>query len=123
MITVKVVRDGSRKITGVFLNGHSGYAEEGSDIICAGASTLVYTLANSLERICGIDTEFSTRIAEDMGDGNVSAEIIIPEGRFRDEGAADRAQVIMETIVLGFISLAQSVNTDGNRYISITEEI
>ncbi len=83
MITVKVVRDGSRKITGVFLNGHSGYAEEGSDIICAGASTLVYTLANSLERICGIDTEFSTRIAEDMGDGNVSAEIVIPEGRCR----------------------------------------
>ena len=122
MITVKVVRDGSRKITGVFLNGHSGYAEEGSDIICAGASTLVYTLANSLERLCGIDTEFSTRIAEDMGDGNVSAEIIIPEGRCRDQAAEDRAQVIMETIVLGFISLASSVNTDGNRYIEITEE-
>ena len=89
MITVKVVRDQSRKVTGLFVSGHSGYAEAGSDIICAG----------------------------------VCAEIIIPEGRFRDEGAADRAQVIMETIVLGFISLAQSVNTDGNRYISITEEI
>ena len=123
MITVKVVRDNTRKVTGVFVSGHAGYADEGSDIVCAGASTLVYTLANSLERICGIDTEYSTRIAEDMGDGNVSAEIVIPEGRFRDEGAADRAQVIMETVVLGFISLAQSVNTDGNRYISITEEI
>ena len=119
MITVKVVRDQSRKVTGLFVSGHSGYAEAGSDIICAGASTLVYTLANALERICGIDTEYSTRIEEDKGDGNVCAEIIIPEGRFRD----DRAQVIMETIVLGFISLAQSVNTDGNRYISITEEI
>lgn len=123
MITVKVVRDQSRKVTGLFVSGHSGYAEAGSDIVCAGASTLVYTLANALERICGIDTEYSTRIEEDMGDGNVSAEIIIPEGRMRDEDAADRAQVIMETVVLGFISLAQSVNTDGNRYISITEEI
>jgi uncharacterized protein YsxB (DUF464 family) len=122
MITVRVVRDGSRKVTGLFVSGHSGYAEAGSDIICAGASTLVYTLANSLERICGIDTKYSTRIAEDTGDGNVSAEIVIPEGRMRDEGAADRAQVIMETMVLGFISLAQSVNTDGNRYIEIKEE-
>ena len=122
MITVKVVRDKSRKVTGLFVSGHSGYAEAGSDIICAGASTLVYTLANSLERICGIDTEYSTRIAEDTGDGNVSAEIIIPEGRVRDGAVADRAQVIMETIVLGFISLAQSANTDGNRYIEITEE-
>lgn len=122
MITVKVVRDKDRKVTGLFVSGHSGYAEAGSDIICAGASTLVYTLANSLERICGIDTEYSTRIAEDMGDGNVSAEIIVPEGRMRDSAAADRAQVIMETIVLGFISLAESVNTDGNRYLNIIEE-
>jgi len=122
MITVKVVRDNTRKVTGVFVSGHAGYAEEGSDIVCAGASTLVYTLANSLERICGIDTEYSTRIAEDMGDGDVSAEIVIPEGRFRDEGAADRAQVIMETIVLGFISLAASVNRDGKMYLKVSEE-
>ncbi|MBP5180658.1 MAG: ribosomal-processing cysteine protease Prp [Clostridiales bacterium] len=123
MITVRIVRDNTRKVTGVFVNGHSGYAEEGSDIVCAGASTLVYTLANSLEKICGIDTDHSTRIAEDMGDGKVSAEIIIPETRFRDEGAADRAQVIMETVVTGFMTLASSVNKDGNRYINIIEEI
>jgi len=123
VITVKVVRDADRHITGLFVSGHSGYSEYGSDIVCAGASTLVYTLANSLERICGIDTKYSTSIAEDKGDGNVSAEIIIPEGRLRDEAAKDRAQVIMESIVLGFISLAQSVNGDGNMYIKVTEEI
>lgn len=122
MITVRIVRDSSRKVTGIFLNGHSGYAEAGSDIVCAGASTLVYTLANSLERICGLDTEYSTRIAEDMGDGNVSAEIVIPEVRIKDKAAQDRAQVIMETIVLGFISLAESANSDGNKYVNIVEE-
>lgn len=123
MITVRIVRDNSRKVTGIFLNGHSGYAEAGSDIVCAGASTLVYTLANSLERICGLDTEYSTRIAEDIGDGNVSAEIVIPEGRMRDKAAEDRAQVIMETIILGFISLAESVNDGGNKYVNVIEEI
>ena len=123
MITVRIVRDSSRKVTGIFLNGHSGYAEAGSDIVCAGASTLVYTLANSLERICGLDTEYSTRIAGDIGDGNVSAEIVIPEGRIRDQAAKDRAQVIMETIILGFISLAESVNDGGNKYVNIVEEI
>ena len=109
-------------MTGLFVNGHSGYAEAGADIVCAGASTLVYTLANSLERICGIDTKYSTRIAEDTGDGNVEAEIVLPEGRFRDEASKERAQVIMETVILGFISLAQSANSGGERYVSIIEE-
>ncbi|MCQ2528115.1 MAG: ribosomal-processing cysteine protease Prp [Saccharofermentans sp.] len=122
MITVKIVRDNRRQITGMFMDGHAGYAEEGSDIICAGASTLFYTLANSLERICGLDSERIARIDEDNGDGEVVAEVVIPDGSFKSDAEADRAQVIMETIRTGFITLASAVNSGDNQYIRIVEE-
>lgn len=32
----------------IMLSGHAGYAPLGQDIVCAGISTLVYTLENSL---------------------------------------------------------------------------
>ena len=122
MITVKIVRGADRRVIGVFMSGHAGYAEEGSDIICAGASTLIYTLANSLERICGIDAQGISKIKEDGGDGDVRAEIIIPYGTFTDKTADDRAAVVAETIYTGFISLASSVNADGMKYIDIIED-
>ena len=40
------------------VHGHSGYAPRGRDIVCAGVSTLVYTLINSTE--CVIDGETVT---------------------------------------------------------------
>ncbi len=122
MITVKIVRDPGRRITGVFMSGHAGYAEEGSDIICAGASTLIYTLANSLERICGIDAQGISKIREDGGDGDVRAEIVIPYGTLSDVAADDRAAVVAETVYTGLISLASSVNADGIKYIDIIED-
>lgn len=33
----------------VTMRGHADFAENGKDIVCAGASTLLYTLANTLE--------------------------------------------------------------------------
>ena len=119
MITVKFVRDDSRRITGVFMNGHAGYSEEGSDIVCAGASTLIYTLANSLETICGLSTDDSSNIVPGK---DVSAEVTIPRWVFADEARSDRAQVIAETIRTGFITLASSVNGDGEQYINIIED-
>lgn len=35
--------------TGVELSGHAGYAPAGQDIVCAGVSTLVHTLALALD--------------------------------------------------------------------------
>ena len=81
MITAAFERDQKGSIRSFRVSGHSGYAEAGSDIICAGASTLVYTLANALERICGIDTEYSTRIEEDKGDGNIFVAHYFPNSK------------------------------------------
>ena len=40
--------------TGYRAEGHSGYAEAGTDIVCAAVSVLGATCINSLESVCGI---------------------------------------------------------------------
>ncbi len=124
MITVKVVRDNTRRITGVFMSGHAGFAESGSDIICAGASTLFYTLANSLERVCGLNAEDISAVHEDPNDGEVKAEVIVPYDKL-DLESAKRAVVVTETIHTGFMTLAMTANEneDGIRYVDIVEDI
>ena len=39
------------RIHGFSVSGHSGYAEEGSDIVCAGASALMCALAGALDTL------------------------------------------------------------------------
>ncbi|HCS11735.1 MAG TPA: ribosomal-processing cysteine protease Prp, partial [Clostridiales bacterium] len=47
MITVTIYRT-KDEIKGFIVEGHSDYAEEGADIVCASVSILSYTALNSL---------------------------------------------------------------------------
>ena len=44
-------------ITGFIAEGHSDYAEEGFDIVCASVSILCYTALNSLNMVAEINSE------------------------------------------------------------------
>ncbi|MBQ2943512.1 MAG: ribosomal-processing cysteine protease Prp [Ruminococcus sp.] len=46
-------------ILGFELQGHSGFAEEGEDIVCAAVSSAVYMTANTITEIIGLDAEIS----------------------------------------------------------------
>ena len=50
-------------LTGFCLRGHSGYAEQGADIVCAAVSSAAYMAANTITEIIGADPE----ITEDDG--------------------------------------------------------
>ena len=116
MITVIFERtDG--ELTSLFMNGHSGYSEVGTDIICSSASTLFYTAVNSLIELCGVD-ESVFDIREDIGDGNVHASFTVP-----DLGNDERvkAQVIMESALIGFRTLEQTANAGDEQYIELIE--
>ena len=52
MISAVLFRKGG-EFTGFRASGHSGYAEEGSDIVCAAVSSAVYMAANTLTDVCG----------------------------------------------------------------------
>ena len=45
------------EIKGFLTEGHSGYAEEGYDIVCSAVSILSYTTLNSLNLVAGVSPE------------------------------------------------------------------
>lgn len=67
MITVSIYRAKSI-INGFIVEGHSGYAEEGMDIVCASVSILSYTALNSINLVAGIEPEnISYGVNEETG--------------------------------------------------------
>lgn len=57
MITVSIYRTND-EISGFIVEGHSGYAEEGMDIVCASVSILSYTALNSINLVAGIEPDY-----------------------------------------------------------------
>ena len=58
MITAVLYREGEN-LTGCRLEGHSGWADSGHDIVCAAASILGCTCVNALESVCGVIPEIT----------------------------------------------------------------
>ena len=54
MTRAVLFEDAAGRIMGVSVKGHSGYAEEGSDIVCAGISTLLITIDQALCSLVGL---------------------------------------------------------------------
>ena len=51
--------------SGFNIKGHSGYAESGSDIICASVSSAAYMVANTITEIMGVN---ATATVDDSGE-------------------------------------------------------
>ncbi len=97
MTTVQVRRD-DNGITGIRVKGHSGYAEEGSDIVCAAASILITTCANALESVAKVYPV--VRVKERSAIMDVSLPEELSSAQMHD------AQIIFQTVCQGFIDLA-----------------
>lgn len=111
MITVLFRRSEDGLIEGMSIRGHAGYADSGTDIVCASASTLLYTAINSLEEHCGMIGFY--RLDEGNGKKPVpAAEIRIPKDELQ-KGPDRASQWIMSTIRTGFLLLEQ---TDRDEY-------
>jgi len=119
MITVEIHKNLSGRIESLSVSDHSGYAEADSDIICAGASTLVYTAIGAIQEMCGIDDFY--RIVEADEDSIPFSEIILPVSALSEEQLRT-SQIILQTVEIGFRQLEESVNTQyGNQFIQVTE--
>lgn len=96
MTTVRFLRrDG--KFAAVSCEGHTGYAEEGSDIVCAAVSSVVQTAVLGLMQVAGIGVDYKV----DEERGYLSAEIpaSVTERQSHD------ADVILKTACLGVSDL------------------
>ena len=92
MIRAQYRKDGSSHF--LKLTGHADYAEHGEDIVCAGASSLVYSLLGWLEN----NSEDMTYTVSDVHSGNVE---ITCEG-------GERAATAFEMAAIGLLQLADS---------------
>lgn len=87
-----------RKAMRISVTGHAGYAPHGRDIVCAGASTLYYTLRAALEA----EAEAGRGSVTDRG-----GEIIFAAA----DGSEERVRVIMDTVWHGYELLAGQYGT------------
>ena len=60
MISITILQDEQEQVVGVHCIGHSGYADAGSDIICAGVSALVVNTINSIDAFTSNTFEIET---------------------------------------------------------------
>ena len=106
MTTVQVWRD-EHGVTGLKVKGHAGYAEEGSDIVCAAASILITTCANALETVVGIKPLV---VANEQ---NTSIMVALPKGLSPEKD--HDARIVLHTTLQGFTDLT----AEYHRYLQI----
>lgn len=97
MTTVQVRRN-EHGVSGITVSGHAGYAESGSDIVCAAASVLITTCANALESVAGISPIVCTKQRSAL------IAVDLPNG-LTDEKLHD-ARIVFETVFQGLRDIA-----------------
>ena len=107
MTKVTIFRNLKNECVGFEVIDHAGYAEEGSDIVCAAISILTINTMNAIEQFTDVD--FTQEVDEE------SCAI-----RFMVYKSTKETTLLMETMVLGL----QTLEDDNNytEYIDIIFE-
>lgn len=107
MIKVQVRRASDGTIARLEVNGHANYADYGEDIVCAGVSALVETALIGLRQVAQHPYEGEA----------VSGRMYCKVQTGGTPESAARAQVILETTLLGLRDIAK----DYPQFIRVTE--
>ena len=95
------------RITGFSVSGHSGYAEKGSDIVCAAISAAVTMAEATINDVCGAKAK--VRVKED--DARIT--LMLPASCDEEE----TVQAVLSGLMLTLISLRE----DYPDYIEVLE--
>ena len=95
------------RITGFTVSGHSGYAEAGSDIVCAAISAVVTMAEATINDVCGAKAK--VRVKED--DSRIT--LTLPASCDEEE----TVQAVLSGLMLTLISLRE----DYPDYIEVLE--
>ena len=104
MIRIDIKRSQNGNMVGFLVSGHAGFAEYGSDIVCASVSVLVINCINSIETYS--NTAFVA--TEDERTGIIE---------FTCEGEMDEAAtLLLNSLVLGLRGIQEEY---GNEYVTL----
>lgn len=104
MVRIDVKKTEHGNVVGFHVAGHAGFAEHGSDIICASISVLVINCINSIEQFS--DTKFD--LIQNEKDGIIDFTC--------KEPLDDQAVVLLKSLLFG---LNEIQDTYGNEYVSL----
>ena len=107
MITAVLYREGGN-LTGCRLEGHSGWADSGRDIVCAAASILGCTCVNALESVCGV-----IPIITEYNEKNGVLAFELPEMR---EDENEKAQILMGALRQGL----EDLTSEHPQYVTLS---
>lgn len=96
MNKIDIFRNLAGDIVKVELDGHTGYAESGSDIVCAAVSAVVFSTFNGVEKVVGID------IGYEQADGYLL--VVLPESIKTEK--RKNINILLESMVLFLKDLA-----------------
>ena len=107
MIRATINRTKSGSIQSFTISGHAGYAAHGSDIVCAGVSTISIGTVNSIIGLTGVTPDI-----EQGADGFLRCEI--PDNL--PEDTQEKIQLLLEGMVVSL----QTMERDYGKHIKIT---
>lgn len=111
-MTKVVIKKNKNNIPCFFkIEGHSGYAESGRDIVCASISLLAFTMINSMDEYTKDNIDYS------VDEKTTCITIDLPT--IRDDKASSELIVLAKTLYLGITQVKEEY---GHKYISVKEE-
>ncbi len=109
MIHVAIYQNENKECVGFRTEGHAGYSEEGSDIVCAAVSVLVLNTINAIE----LYTQDPCSVIHNDEAGLIAYYLV---NGFPSEGAG----LLLNTMILGLEHMADDENYA--EYIDLTFE-
>ena len=106
MIKVIVARNSEQHITGFTMSGHADFDVHGKDLVCAGASAVVFGSVNALFALT--DCEPAIDMADEGGYLSVKLE----------DTSDDRVQLVLETMIVSL----KTIENEYNEFIKIEQE-
>ncbi len=89
------------------VEGHSGFADSGEDIVCSAVSTVAYTTVNGITDVLGIPVGYEVRDAY--------FECIVPDNLSDSE--RKKVDILLDTMNLSFVNLEEQYK----EYITIID--
>lgn len=106
-VTINRTADGIKSFE---MTGHADFAKHGQDIVCAGASAVVFGSINAIEALCGVKAKVN------LGKDGGYLLYTLPK---LDSDTFQRAQLLLE----GMLVSLKTIELDYGKYIQIHEMI
>ena len=107
MIKVSIHWNNNGQMIGFRCSGHAGFAESGSDIVCAAVSALVITTMNSIEQFTSDTFDFQ----EDEESGFMDFKIV--------SALSERSELLLASLCLGLQGIEEGY---GQKYIKVNQK-